>query len=458
MTDAIVAVRPPQDRLSARLARSAESDGEVQDVIDWLHERRASGRFTAERIAFADLEGWSFDETSGNLRHRTRRFFTVEGMRATVTGPGVRREWHQPVINQPETGILGILAKEFDGVLHFLVQAKMEPGNPGLVQLSPTVQATRSNYTRAHGGGTVRYLDFFTRPGRTERVLADGLQSEHGSWFWRKFNRNMVVETASEVPLHEDFRWLTLHQLGRLLRQDHTVNMDTRTVLSCLPLTSPADDTLYTDGESLSWIAAERSRQRVRAELLPLTGLPGWAAGPWSIEHEQGRYFRVVAVAAGADNREVTRWTQPMIEPLGTGVAAFLTRTNGKQTELLVQARAEGGLLDQVELAPTVQCTPAHHAHLPGGERPPFLDEVLSASAERVHYGATHSEEGGRFFRSQARYLLVEADEHQARLRPPSGFSWIPVGRLNALVRHGHHVNVQARSLLACLHALAAPR
>ena len=34
-------------------------------------------------------------------------------------------------------GILGILRKRFDGVPHYLVEAKCEPGNPNMVQISP---------------------------------------------------------------------------------------------------------------------------------------------------------------------------------------------------------------------------------------------------------------------------------------------------------------------------------
>ncbi|WP_199493566.1 NDP-hexose 2,3-dehydratase family protein, partial [Marinitenerispora sediminis] len=31
------------------------------------------------------------------------------------------------------------------------------------------------------------------------------LQSEHGAWFHRKSNRNVIVEAAGDVPAHEDF-------------------------------------------------------------------------------------------------------------------------------------------------------------------------------------------------------------------------------------------------------------
>ena len=42
----------------------------------------------------------------------------------------------QPIINQPEIGFLGFITKEFNGILHFLVQAKVEPGNVNNVQIS----------------------------------------------------------------------------------------------------------------------------------------------------------------------------------------------------------------------------------------------------------------------------------------------------------------------------------
>ena len=201
-------LRTRDDRAAAeRVARSADTVRgahlRTEDVDDWLEGRRRAHRFRVDRIPFAELDGWSFEAGTGDLVHRTGRFFTVEGLRVT-TSEGAFPEWHQPIIRQPEVGILGILVKEFDGVPHFLLQAKMEPGNRNLLQLSPTVQATRSNYTKAHQGADVKYLEYF-HGARRGRVLADVLQSEHGSWFYRKSNRNMLVEADGEVPVHEDF-------------------------------------------------------------------------------------------------------------------------------------------------------------------------------------------------------------------------------------------------------------
>lgn len=449
-----VRLRPREDAdLPARLERSARATEGARtrsaDVPGWLAERSRAHPFAVRRIPFAELDGWSFQEGTGNLVHASGRFFSVEGLRATVD-EGPVRQWRQPVIRQPEVGILGLLAKEFDGVLHFLLQAKMEPGNRNLLQLSPTVQATRSNYTRVHRGAEVKHLGHFTEPGRG-RVLADVLQSEHGSWFHRKSNRNMIVETAEDIPPDEDFRWLTLGQIGELLNADNLINMDTRTVLACLPAAPPEGGALHSDTGVRSWFTGERSRRELRAERIPLAEVEGWTRGERSIDHADGRYFSVVAVSVEAGSREVRSWSQPLFEPRGRGVAAFLTRCFDGVPHLLAHARVEAGFLDTVELGPTVQYTPGNYAHLPGPDRPRFLDLVLGAGGSRIRYEAVHSEEGGRFLNAESRYLLVEAREDEAPASAPPGYLWVTPGQLSSLAAHGHYVNVQARTLLAVL-------
>ncbi|MEU0492363.1 NDP-hexose 2,3-dehydratase family protein [Nocardiopsis sp. NPDC006139] len=449
-----VAPRWRSDRsAAARLRRSAavvstpgHPDG-VAGVLDWIAERARSGGFGVDRIPFDAMGEWGFDPATGDLVHRTGRFFAVRGLRV-CSGSGPADVRHQPVIDQPEVGVLGILAQEIDGVLHLLMQAKMEPGNPDPVQLSPTVQATRSNLSRAHGGRTVRYLEYFLDPGEG-RVLADVLQSEHGDWFLRKSNRNMIVEVPAghPVPEHPDFRWMSLGALGRLLRLDGVVNMDARSVLACAPAHAGAPDALHTDTDLRSWFVGERSLTPLRADPVPLAGLPGWQRGADRIHREDGLGFEVVAVGVRAGSREVARWSQPLLRPVGERVAAFLTRRFGGVPHLLVRARPEGGLPGGVELGPTVQGAPGDPDPFEG--RSPFLDAVLSARGDAVLYRAVHTEEGGRFLDSHGVYTVVRDDTAPAD--PPPGHRWATPAQLGELLRHGHYVNVQARTLLSCV-------
>ncbi|MBH0781804.1 NDP-hexose 2,3-dehydratase family protein [Nocardia bovistercoris] len=447
-------------RLPIRMARSrraavsgaADVGMRTQDFDAWLAGRRRAHRFVVDRVPLTKIEGWSFERDSGNLVHRSGRFFSVEGLHAVIDG----FEWQQPIIVQPEVGILGILAKEFDGVLHFLMQAKMEPGNPGMLQLSPTVQATYSNYTGVHRGAEVRYLEHFIESGRG-RVLADVLQSEHGSWFLCKTNRNMIIETFDEVAAGADFCWLTLGQIGRLMHRDNVVNMDARSVLACAPTAPTEAAAVHSDTDMLSWFTNERARHDVRVRRIPLAEVNDWVRTDQDIRHVGDRYFRVGGVRVEAGSREVTSWMQPLFEPVGIGLCAFLIRRFSGVPHLLVSARAEGGLLDTVELGPTVQCIPDNYAHLPAAEQPRFLDTVRHAGAHRIRYAALHSDEGGRFFNAVSRYLLVEAGETEAGAEPPAGFAWVTPGQLNSLARHGHYLNMQTRTLLAIVGLLNGP-
>ncbi|MER8116625.1 NDP-hexose 2,3-dehydratase family protein [Streptomyces sp. NPDC094031] len=432
---------------SARTPDSAVTPNAEFDA--WFTEQRRTNRYAVERIPFSQLVGWNFRDDTGDLVHESGRFFSVEGLRVDTAWEGTEHSWTQPIINQPEIGILGILVKEFDGVLHCLMQAKMEPGNLDTVQLSPTVQATRSNYTGVHRGAPVRYLEYF-KPPRRGRVVHDSLQSEQGSWFLRKRNRNMVVEAIGDVPEHEDFRWLTIGQIHRLLMRDNVVNMDARTVLSTIPLLAHEPRSYHADEELLSLLTEIRSVRELRQRSVPLADVERWYRKDDEIGHEDGRHFTIVAAAVRAANREVAQWTQPLLAPVEQGLAAFVARDIDGVRHLLAQVKTEAGGLEVAELAPTVQCLPGHARALPKAQRPRRLESVLEPGAGRVLYDSVQSEEGGRFHHADARYRVVEMGEDFPVEEEP-GYLWVTVRQLSSLLRHSNYVNIQARTLLAGL-------
>ncbi|QEU97856.1 NDP-hexose 2,3-dehydratase family protein [Streptomyces kanamyceticus] len=444
----------------------------VDDIQRWFTEFGRYAYTTVTPVDLDALEGWSRDRRTGNIHHHSGKFFTIEGLSALAPDGPVPR-WTQPIINQPEVGVLGLLVKETGGVLRALVQAKVEPGNRNGLQLSPTVQATRSNYTRVHQGRAVPYLEYF-REHRRHRVIADVRQSEQGAWFYRKRNRNMVVETVEDVELLDGFRWLTLGELYAMLAEEDRVNMDLRSVLSCLPLATPGLDTVlrgdgsgfhgalvrscaptsgtrHSLGELLNWITDTRTRTDIHTERIPLDGLDGWRRTPASITHESGRFFSVIGVDVAAGGREVAHWTQPMVRPEGQGVIALLVGVIDGVLHALLHACVEPGYLDVAELAPTVQCVPDTLEALPAAARPPFLDAVLRADPSDIRYDTVLSEEGGRFYHALSRYMIVETDP--AGIDHPD-YRWIAVHQLMELLPHSHYVNVQARSLVTCLHSL----
>ncbi len=417
----------------------------TEQFYRWWERRSRAGRFDVTKVSFDQIAPWSFAEATGNLGHASGRFFTIEGLQVETGGVPLRS---QPVINQPEIGILGIVVKEFDGVLHCLMQAKMEPGNVNTLQLSPTVQATRSNYTKVHKGHTTRYLEHFVGPGRGD-VLVDVLQSEQGSWYWRKRNRNIVVRVDEQVELTDDYRWLPLPLIHELLRVDHLVNMDARTVLSCMPL---VEDFHGADGlgEVQSWLIEAKTRCDWSSRLVPLCEVSGWQRTEDEITDADRQHFRIVGVRVTAGNREVTTWAQPLLEPYGPGSATFVTRRINGEPHLLVQARPEIGLLDMVEMGPTIQLLPGEDA---SSVEHPLLKEIALGGTGRTRFDAMLSEEGGRFYNALTRYRIVEVDA-EFPIDVSENYRWMTMRQLMTLLRHGHYINIEARTLLVCAHSL----
>lgn len=459
-----------------RFARSVQPDdrssGDDSSFFRWWQERRKSNTCTVSLIPFAEMDQWSFSPSTGNLAHNEGHFFTVEGLRLHRGEQGAHE---QPIINQPEIGLLGILVKEFDGILHCLMQAKVEPGNLNTLQLSPTVQATRSNYTRRHRGQATRYLEYFTGEA-SARVLVDVLQSEQGRWFWHKRNRNMIVEALEEVTESEDHRWLPLGQVLALLRVENLVNMDARTVLGCIPF-GPLPELLAAsdpfrqalarsyapdvgrhagairgpEDELLSWLIDAKVSRSWNGRLIPLGHVEGWSREPAELGDHDRKDFRIVAARIEAHSREVAHWTQPLLAPRRIGLAALLVRPVDGVLRVLAQARPEPGLRDVVELGPSVQVPDGVDAAVDGAV--PFLEEALTEDSARVRFDTVLSEEGGRFYHAQTRYRVIELPP-DFPMDVPSGYRWLTARQLMSLVQRGHHVNIEARSLLACLHGL----
>ena len=198
----------------------------TKDILKWILERNKNTTVEINKINLSSCSPWFYDNNKGSIHNQNNSFFSIYGCR--------NFNIEQPIILQDEIGYLGIICKEFNGVMHFLMQAKIEPGNINCVQISPTIQATKSNFTQKHGGNKPPYLDYFLNASQYE-IVVDQIQSEQSSRFYKKRNRNIIIRVEEDIPILQNFCWMTLGQLKRLMREDNLVNMDTRTVLSCIP-------------------------------------------------------------------------------------------------------------------------------------------------------------------------------------------------------------------------------
>ena len=207
---------------------------EFKQITDWISEKNASLKVSITRNKLPDSDTWFYDEERGEIRNKNNSFFQIRGLQQYRDGEMILE---QPILIQNEIGYLGIICKEIDGVLQFLMQAKIEPGNVNKIQISPTIQATKSNFTQKHGGKKPAYLDYFLNA-KPENIIVDQIQSEQSSRFLGKRNRNIIIMVDEEIEVLPSHRWMTLGTIKQLMKIGNLVNMDTRTVLSCIPYCS----------------------------------------------------------------------------------------------------------------------------------------------------------------------------------------------------------------------------
>jgi oxidase EvaA len=446
----------------------------VEQVIKWLREQNRKVNIKITQCPLKSIKGWEFNEQEGEIRHKTGNFFSIGGIQVNTNCLN-GKEWQQPIINQPEVGYLGVITKEINGTLHFLLQAKIEPGNINHVQLSPTLQATRSNYTKIHQGRAPLYLDYFVNA-QSGQILIDQLQSEQGSRFYKKRNRNIIIQIEEEIDVYDQFTWLTLRQIKELMGYDNMVNMDTRSVISGATIgnqelqtfdlisylaynnsnhqmdllqSSLTTDSLHTIDEIISFLTAIKSNCDFEIKNIRLNQLDGWRVDKMEICHQENAYFKVIALDVEIDNREVFKWSQPMIQPMQEGICAFVAKKINGVLHIAIQAKIEIGNMDVVEFAPTVQSLNDNY-HQTKSDQPPFLREVLNATKEKIVFDALQSEEGGRFYQDQNRYLMVIADQDLPE-KLPDNYIWMTLNQLQIFMQFNNYLNIQTRSLMAAV-------
>ena len=443
----------------------------TEQILDWIAERNRTVAVDIRKNKLSDSTFWLYDQENGTIHNQNNSFFSISGFCKTMPDGTVLS---QPILLQQEIGFLGIICKEFDGVMHFLMQAKIEPGNVNKIQISPTIQATKSNFTQKHGGKKPPYLEYFENAGRYE-IVVDQIQSEQSSRFHKKRNRNIIIRVEEEVPVLPSHRWMTLGQIKRLMREDNLVNMDTRTVLSCIPYSRGnfsreelealsgqfTDRALFRsvfegDGENhlpevFQYINNCKMFTEEDTRLVPLHSLDNWTMGDEEIICKEPYPFKVVFCDIAMEGREVEQWTQPLFEACGIASFGLICCEDKGVLKFLVKATPEAGCFDTLELGPTVQ---REAVPLPGHEEDVvsrFFDERLK-TGEGVFFDSLLSEEGGRFYHEQNRNVLMRVEKDELPVLP-DGYFLLDYKTLNELVQVNNTLNIQLRNLLSLLEA-----
>ena len=205
----------------------------IYHLLNILKSKSKGLKTKSKLIPLNKVNNW-FRDKNGNFFHKSKQFFSIEGVRTSQAKNREVSSWDQPILNQKHGGILAIIAKKTknEGV-KFLIRLRIEPGDDGNLKFCPSFQATISNINKAHGGKLPLFHEEVFNRKKTD-IIYSTFHGEEGGRFWKKKNLNILLLLKNNHKLRDnkdDCVWLSLSQIKRLALYDNIVNPFVKTIL-----------------------------------------------------------------------------------------------------------------------------------------------------------------------------------------------------------------------------------
>lgn len=410
----------------------------LETVKSWIKNVVKRARYQEREIPLSASLEWKKDKEL--IQHISGKFFSICCLKWNFKESAVLS---QAFIDQREVGLLGFIYHNRSKKPSLLVQAKLEPGNDNLVQLAPTYQATQSNSMRVHGGLLPFYYSQFFED-ETMDVISVSVQSEQGSRFFHKLNKNTVIR--SDTKLKEAsylFRWLEVDLFLKLLGESNLVNTDSRSVIatshwkhlihrepfmrSTGSLGSMMNKSYYKiiGLHSLAHIKKQLRAKRTNDLVVRRCALTRLK------NKESSVVFRQIKTLG----REVSHWDQPFIaSDIESECELYIATINGV-VHALFRFQAEVGLANKVEFGPS---------YLSGGSTGVVGGKLVG----KVMRSILQSDEGGRFYHVRTNYRLVDVGEV---FKFEKTDVWMTLGQVQFLMLESGYFTNEARSAVSLL-------
>jgi dTDP-4-dehydro-6-deoxy-alpha-D-glucopyranose 2,3-dehydratase len=225
-------------------ARSWTECSSIENIISWLENCAKTSGMKVEEISLKEMANWRFSNGGSRISHVSNDFYEIIGLRIQSSKTReVSNGWDQPIVKQVgfNGGVLGLIRHKIGGIPHYLVEAKAEPGNPNLVQLSPTLQATFANLRQVHGGNKPNFSEYFEQfveedvAHSNKKLIFRQWLPEDGGRLYKKCNLGVIINIDEsqevQIPDVKRFKWVTLHDLVTLIEKTTWVNPHIRSLI-----------------------------------------------------------------------------------------------------------------------------------------------------------------------------------------------------------------------------------
>ena len=408
----------------------------IKELNKWINNQKIKNKMSISKINIMDILNWKID--SKKIYNKNKSFFSIIPFKFTDSQKAV---WFQPLIIQKEVGILGILKKRYRSLDYYLLQAKVEPGNINGIQLSPTVQATKSNYLRKHGGKKTNYLDFFIKK-KNLNIVSNLKLSEQGFRYLDKSNKNILIDIKNtKIKKIQNFIWVTKKNLNYLLNKKNLLNMDTISVLSSSIKKNNIDNPINKNLIILNNLTKFKKRFTIKKKIISFGDLYNWKISKNKISDIKSKFFSIIFLKIKTNSREVSEWFQPIISDHYISFNGFLVRSINETMHYLLQYTLEPGFTFP-KYTSTVSIKNYNSKN--NNTKINFFN-FFKKSNKIINF--INSDEGGRFYKNETHNSICVLNPKE-NLSLKKNFIWASHNQVINLINK-NLLSIEARNLFA---------
>ena len=411
-----------------------------KNILNWLNNQKKKQLLTVKKINLSKLSKWIYGKKE--IYHKSKKFFKITGIRIRSNFYN-KKNWDQPIIVQNEIGILGVIKNIKTN--KYLLQAKVEPGNINKIQISPTVQATRSNYSRIHGGKTIPYLKYFKRKNKNF-----SLQTEQAFRYYNKKNSNIITYVSKKIDKDEKFKWFSKIEIFNLLKEKNLINMDTLSVFSSFIKKKKIDFPVNSKKELINWKNSLNKKYFLKSKIISLSSVKNWHLKKNKIYHKTNNYFSVIGIKVKTNKREITEWNQPIVMGSKMAFAGYLIKKFKNTNHYLCRYIFKPG-----SKVGTFTCS-VNTSKLKNYKKSKDLTNfqknlILNyfINSKDILYNNILSDEGGRFYHSQIKYMACKLKKNQ-NIDLPDNYIWLSQNQIIDLINK-QKIDIEARLLFGII-------
>ena len=411
-----------------------------KNISNWLNHQKKKQFLSVEKKDLFKLIKWVYNKRE--IYHESKKFFKITGIRIKTNFYN-KKNWDQPIIVQNEIGILGIIKNVRTN--KYLLQAKVEPGNINKIQISPTVQATKSNYSRIHGGKKIPFLEYFKKKNKNL-----SLQTEQAFRYYNKKNSNIIAYVSKKFDLDERFRWFSKIEIYNLLKEKNFINMDTLSVFSSFIKKKKVDFPLNNKKEIIDWKNSLNKKYYLKNKIINLNSIKNWNLTKKKIFHQTNNYFSVIGIKVKTNKREITEWNQPIIMGSKMAFVGYLIKkfrnTNHYLCRYILKPGSKVGTLTC-----TVNTSKLRN-YKKNKDLTSFQKNLISKyfiNSKNIIYNNILSDEGGRFYHSQIKYMACKLNKYQS-IKLPDRYIWLSQNQIIDLINK-QKIDIEARLLFGII-------